>query len=163
ITLAELAPGRGRLVLLDVTPRQLLALAGDRLDGRYRRALERYRYGPGVAKGGAALSGPAPWRAGACARAATVHLGGTLAATAHAGGEGAGGRLPARPDVLVAQQGLSDASRAPDGRHALWAYTHAPNGWRDADAAVTAIEAQIERFAPGYRELVLARSVLGPA
>jgi len=152
-----------RSILLDVTPRQLLALAGDRLDGRYRRALERYRYGPGVVKVDYALSAPAPWRAEACARAATVHLGGTLDEIAAAEQEVARGGHPERPFVLVAQQSLFDPTRAPQGKHTLWAYTHVPNGSTATDAAAGAIEAQLERFAPGFRDLVLERSVLGPA
>jgi phytoene dehydrogenase-like protein len=153
------------LVLLDVTPRQLLALAGDRLDGRYRRALERYRYGPGVVKLDYALSAPVPWTAPACARAATVHVGGTLEEIAAAEALVARGGVPERPYVLVAQQSLFDPSRAPAGRHTLWAYTHVPHGSGSSttEEAVVAMEAQLERFAPGFRELVLARSVLGPA
>ena len=151
------------LVLLDVTPRQLLALAGDRLDGRYRRALERYRYGPGVVKLDYALSAPAPWRAAACARASTVHLGGTLGEIAAAEADVARGRVPGQPYVLVAQQSLFDPSRAPSGAHTLWAYTHVPNASTDVEAAVAAVEAQLERFAPGFREVVLERSVRGPA
>jgi phytoene dehydrogenase-like protein len=160
-SLDELA-GAG-LVLLDVTPRQLLALAGSRLDGRYRRALERYRYGPGVVKLDYALSAPAPWRAADCARAATVHLGGTLDEIAFAEAEVAAGRIPARPYVLVAQQSLFDASRAPSGAHTLWAYTHVPNASTDVEVAVAAVEAQLERFAPGFSEVVLERSIRGPA
>ena len=152
-----------RLVLLDVTPRQFLALAGDELPPRYRRALARYRYGPGVVKVDYALSGPVPWRAPECARAATVHLGGTLEEIAAAEAGVAGGRLPARPYVLVAQQSLFDDTRAPAGRHTLWAYTHVPNGSTETEAAVAAVEGQLERFAPGFRDLVLARSVLDPA
>jgi phytoene dehydrogenase-like protein len=151
------------LVLLDVTPHQFLALAGDAAPARYRRALEKYRYGPGVVKVDYALSGPVPWRAAACARAATIHVGGTLDEIAAAEADVAAGRLPARPYVLVAQQSLFDASRAPAGKHTLWAYTHVPNGSTETDVAVAAIEAQLERFAPGFRDLVLARSVLGPA
>lgn len=158
-SLAELAGTR--TVLLDVTPRQLLALAGDRLPSRYRRALARYRYGPGVFKVDYALSGPVPWRAPACARAATVHLGGTLDEIAAAEGEVARGGHPERPYVLVAQQSLFDPTRAPDGSHTLWAYTHVPNG--STEDVTDRIEAQVERFAPGFRDLVLDRSVLGPA
>ena len=150
-----------RTVMLDVTPRQLLALAGNRLPGRYRRALERYRYGPGVLKLDYALSGPVPWRAPECARAATVHLGGTLEEIVAAEGEVGRGRNPERPFVLVAQQSLFDSTRAPEGRHTLWAYTHVPNG-SDEDVSGR-IEDQIERFAPGFRDLVLERSMLGPA
>jgi phytoene dehydrogenase-like protein len=158
-SLAELPPAR--LVMLDVTPRQLLALAGDRLPSRYRRALERYRYGPGVVKVDYALSEPVPWRAGACARAATVHLGGTLEEIASAEKEVAQGRHPAQPYVLVAQHSLFDPTRAPEGRHTLWAYTHVPNGSTATDATVVAIEAQLERFAPGFGDVVLERNVLG--
>jgi phytoene dehydrogenase-like protein len=159
VSLAELP--QARITLLDVTPRQFLALGGDRLQGRYRRALERYRYGPGVLKLDYALSGPVPWRAPECARAATVHLGGTLAEIEVAEAEVARGGHPERPYVLVAQQSLFDLSRAPAGGHTLWAYTHVPNG-STVDVA-DRVEAQLERFAPGFRDLVLARSVLGPA
>jgi phytoene dehydrogenase-like protein len=149
-----------RTILLDVTPRQLLTLAGDRLHGRYRHALERYRYGPGVFKVDWALSGPIPWRAPECARAATVHLGGTLdeiAASERAPWRGA---TATRPFVLVAQQSLFDTTRAPSGQHTAWAYCHVPNG--SATDLTEAIEMQLERFAPGFRDLVLARSALGP-
>ena len=164
-TVASLAEVRGaaRLVLLDVTPRQLLALAGDELPARYRRALEGYRYGPGVVKVDYALSGPVPWAAPGCARAATVHLGGTLDEIAAAEATVAQGRHPERPYVLVAQQSLFDPSRAPAGKHTLWAYTHVPNGSTLTEGSVAAIERQLERFAPGFRDLVLERSVLDPA
>ncbi|MGO9261235.1 MAG: phytoene desaturase family protein [Bryobacteraceae bacterium] len=143
-------------VFCDVTPRQFLALAGPRLPEGFRRALARYRYGPGVFKLDYALSGPIPWRAAACARAATVHLGGTLEEIAQweAGHTG-------RPFVLLAQHTLFDPSRAPAGMHTCWAYCHVPNG---ATTDYTeAIEAQIERFAPGFRRLILARHTLTPA
>lgn len=162
-SLKELVVNHHELVLLDVTPRQFLALAGDRLSGRYRRALERYRYGPGVVKVDYALSGPVPWRAEACSQAGTVHLGGTLEEIAAAEADVAAGRLPGRPYVLVAQQSLFDPTRAPAGRHTLWAYTHVPNGSPLTDATVAAIEGQLERYAPGFRDLVLGRSVLDPA
>ena len=158
-SLSELAGAK--IVMLDVAPRQLLTLGGDRLPPRYRRALERYRYGPGVVKVDYALSGPVPWRAPECVRAATIHLGGTLEEIAWAEREVGLGRHPARPYVLVAQQSLFDATRAPEGCHTLWAYTHVPNG--SGQDVTDRIEAQLERFAPGFRELVLARSVLGPA
>ncbi len=150
-----------RAVLLDVTPRQLLRIAGSRLPPRYRRVLERYRYGPGVFKLDLAMSGPVPWRADACRRAGTVHVGGTLGEIA--AGEGAvwRGEHPERPYVLVAQQSLFDRVRAPAGQQTLWAYCHVPHG-SGFDMAAR-IEAQIERFAPGFRDLVLARSALGPA
>jgi phytoene dehydrogenase-like protein len=160
-SLAEL--DGARTILLDVTPRQLLALAGASIAGRYRRALERFRYGPGVVKVDYALAAPVPWRAPACGRAATVHLGGRLEEISAAERTVWLGHVPRRPFVLVAQQSLFDADRAPAGRHTLWAYTHVPNGSAEVDRAVAAIEAQLERFAPGFRHLVLARSVLGPA
>jgi phytoene dehydrogenase-like protein len=150
-----------RAVLCDVTPRQLLALAGDRLRGRYRRGLERYRYGPAAFKLDFALSGPIPWKAAGCARAATVHLGGTLDEIAASEAAVGRGEHPERPFVLLVQPSLFDASRAPAGRHTAWAYCHVPNG--STFDMRTRIEAQIERFAPGFRDLVLARSVLTPA
>jgi phytoene dehydrogenase-like protein len=164
-SLGELRPrgARGPLVLLDVTPRQLLALAGGGLDGRYRRALERFRYGPGVVKLDYALAAPLPWRAAACARAATVHLGGTFEEIAAAEADVAARRAAGSPFVLVAQQSLFDATRAPAGAHTLWAYCHVPNGWGRTVEIVAAVERQVERFAPGFRDLVLARSVLDPA
>jgi phytoene dehydrogenase-like protein len=158
-SLAEL--GDPRAVLLDVTPRQLLAIAGDRLPAGYRRRLERYRYGPGVFKLDWALDGPIPWRAEKCVRAGTVHLGATLdeiSASEQAPWRGA---VSERPYVLLAQQSLFDPTRAPEGRHTAWAYCHVPNG---STVDMTGrIEAQVERFAPGFRDRILARSALGPA
>jgi len=150
-----------RAVLCDVTPRQLLKIAGDRLVGRYRRRLESYRYGPAAFKLDFALAGSIPWKAAECARAATVHLGGTLDEIAASEAAVARGEHPERPFVLLVQPSPFDASRAPVGRHTAWAYCHVPNGSTfDMRAR---IEAQIERFAPGFRDLVLARSVLTPA
>ena len=146
-----------RAVLLDVTPRQLLKLAGEKLPAGYRRKLERYRYGPGVFKIDYALSEPAPWTAPECRRAGTVHVGGTLAEIAASERDANRGRLSERPFVLAAQQSLFDESRAPAGKHTLWAYCHVPHG-STADRT-EAIEAQIERFAPGFRDVILARSV----
>jgi phytoene dehydrogenase-like protein len=158
-SLAEL--GETRPVLLDVTPRGLLELAGDRLPARYRSRLEGYRYGPGVFKLDWALAEPIPWRAEECARAATVHLGGTLEEIAASEAAPARGEIVERPYVLLAQQSLFDPTRAPDGRHTAWAYCHVPNG---STADMTGrIEAQVERFAPGFRERILARSARGPA
>ncbi len=154
-SLDSLPPARA--VLLDVTPRQLLGLAGDQLPARQRRALRRYRYGPGVCKVDWALSGPVPWRAAACREAGTVHLGGTLAEVARSEAEVTAGRVPDRPYCLVAQPGVVDLSRAPAGQHTLWGYCHVPAGC-PADVS-SRIEAQIERFAPGFRDLILARSV----
>ena len=158
-SLDRLPPARA--TLLDTTPRQLLRIAGDRLRGRYRRQLEAYRYGPAAFKLDFALSGPIPWRARECARAGTVHLGGTLAEIAASEAAVGRGEHPERPYVLLAQQSLFDPSRAPAGQHTVWAYCHVPNG-STVDMAAR-IEAQIERFAPGFRDRVLARSVLTPA
>jgi phytoene dehydrogenase-like protein len=149
---------RADATLFDVTPRQLEAIAGDRLPDGYRRALRRYRYGPGVFKVDYALDGPVPWRAPECELAGTVHLGGTLDEIADAEREVARGRHPERPFVLVAQQSLFDASRAPEGKHTLWAYCHVPNG--STEDMTSRIEWQLERFAPGFRDRVLARHVM---
>ncbi|HET7825577.1 MAG TPA: NAD(P)/FAD-dependent oxidoreductase [Anaeromyxobacter sp.] len=153
-------PG-ARAVLLDLTPRQVLRVAGDALPPRYRGALARFRYGPAAFKVDYALSAPIPWRARECARAGTVHLGGTLEELARAEAEAAAGKLPDRPFVLVAQHTLFDPSRAPPGRHTAWAYAHVPHAF--AGDATAALEAQLERFAPGFRDVVLARAVRGPA
>jgi phytoene dehydrogenase-like protein len=149
------------LTMLDVTPRQVLRIAGHRLPGGYLRALRRYRYGPGVFKVDWALDGPVPWTAEECLRAGTVHLGGTLEEIAASEDAVWRGEPPERPYVLAAQQSLFDDTRAPDGKHTLWAYCHVPNGSR-ADMTER-IEAQVERFAPGFRERILDRSVRGPA
>jgi len=149
-----------RAILCDVTPRQLLRIAGNRLPASYQGKLARYRYGPGVFKIDFALDGPVPWKAGSCSRAGTAHLGGTLEEIA--AGERAvwRGEHPERPFVLVTQPGLFDASRAPAGKHTLWAYCHVPSG--STFDMTTRIESQIERFAPGFRERILARSIKTP-
>jgi phytoene dehydrogenase-like protein len=153
-TLDSLPPSRA--VLLDVTPRQLVGMAGSRLPARRRHELGRFRYGPGVCKVDWALSGPVPWEAAACREAGTVHLGGTLAEVTRSESEVAAGRHPEFPYCIVAQPGVVDATRAPAGRHTLWAYCHVPSG---SSVDMTArIEAQIERFAPGFGDLVLARA-----
>lgn len=144
------------IAMCDVTPRQFLRLAAGRLPASYRDSLARFRYGPGVFKVDIALDGPIPWRAAECARAATVHLGGTLEEIAQWESTHTG-----RPFVLLAQQSLFDASRAPAGKHTVWAYCHVPNG-STGDFA-EAIEQQIERFAPGFRARILARHTMGPA
>jgi len=146
-----------RTVLLDVTPRQLVAMAGDRAPARYVRRLERFRYGPGVCKVDWALDGPVPWRDPELARAGTVHLGGTLGQVGAAERAVAAGRLPGRPFVILVQATVMDPTRAPAGRHTAWAYAHVPHGSR-ADMTA-AIEAEIERAAPGFRDRVLARHV----
>ena len=146
---------RSRVTLLDLTPRQLLRIAGSALPISYRHRLERFRYGPGIFKIDYALAGPIPWSAAPCARAATVHLGGTMAEVARAEHEVANGQHPGWPFVLLAQPSLFDPSRAPQGKHTAWAYCHVPAG---SSFDMTArIENQIERFAPGFRDLVLAR------
>jgi phytoene dehydrogenase-like protein len=157
--LAEVPPAQA--VVCDVTPRQLLKLAGDRLPAGYRASLSRYRYGPGVFKIDWALSEAIPWRAAVCRRAGTVHVGGTLDEIAAAEAAASSGESPERPFVLVTQPSVVDGSRAPAGRHVAWGYCHVPHA---ASADMTAhIEAQIERYAPGFRDIVLARSVLTPA
>jgi phytoene dehydrogenase-like protein len=155
----QLPPAKA--VLLDVTPRQVLALAGHRLPAHYRRALGRYRYGPGVFKVDWALSGPIPWRAAACRRAGTVHLGGTLEEVAAAERDPWRGEHPQRPFVLLAQPSLFDLTRAPEGRQTAWAYCHVPHG--SAEDMTERIESQVERFAPGFRDLILARHVMNTA
>lgn len=147
-------------MLFDVTPRQLLNIAGSKLPPGYRKQLERYRYGPGVFKLDLALDGPIPWKAPGCALAATVHLGGTLAEIVASEKAVWQGKPPDKPFVLLAQQSLFDPSRVPQGKQTAWAYCHVPNG---ADFDMTArIEAQIERFAPGFRERILARHIMFP-
>src|SRR5580704_1115184 len=154
-SLAELPSARA--ILLDVSPRTLVQLAGDELSGRYRAALRRFRYGPGVCKVDFALSGPVPWTNAGCRRAGTLHLGGPFEQVAAAEAEVAAGKHPDRPYVLVVQPGVADPSRAPAGQQTLWTYCHVPSG---SDVDMTdRIEAQIERFAPGFRDLILARSV----
>jgi phytoene dehydrogenase-like protein len=150
-----------RVVLLDVAPAQLAGIAGDRLPTRYRAALRRYRHGPGVCKVDWTLSGPVPWTDPACRAAGTVHVAGTFEEVAAAEAEVAAGRHPDRPFVLVVQPTVADGTRAPAGRHVLWAYCHVP-ACSTVDMTA-AIEAQIERFAPGFRDLVVARSTLTAA
>lgn len=157
--LAELPAARA--VLLDVTPRALIAMAGERMPAAYRRALERFRYGNGVAKIDFALADPVPWADERLHRAGTVHLGGTRAEVAAAEREVAQGRHPDSPYVLVSQPSLFDPSRAPAGRHTLWTYTHVPAGSRlDRTEAVVR---QLERFAPGFRDTILATSSMDAA
>ena len=148
-------------VLLDITPRQVIQIAGDQLPRGYQRKLQRYRYGPGAFKMDWALDGPIPWKATECGRAGTVHLGGTIAEIAAAERAVWSGQYPERPFVLLAQQSLFDPTRAPEGKHTAWAYCHVPNG-STFDMA-DRIEGQIERFAPGFRDLILGRSAMSPA
>jgi phytoene dehydrogenase-like protein len=146
-----------RLVLLDVSPRQFLQLAGRRVSRRAGRPWARFRPGPGACKVDWALGGAVPWTAEACRRTVTVHVGGTFDEVARSEAEVRAGRHPEEPFVLVAQPGVVDPTRAPAGRQTLWAYCHVPNG-SDVDMTER-MEAQIERFAPGFRDLVLARTV----
>jgi phytoene dehydrogenase-like protein len=136
-------------------------LASDHLSGGFRQKLERYQYGPGVFKVDYALAQPIPWTAGECLRAGTVHLCGTMEEVALSESAMRHGRHAENPFVLLAQPTLFDPSRAPEGKHIAWAYCHVPNG-SDFDM-LARLEAQIERFAPGFRDCVLARSVLSPA
>lgn len=149
------------LILCDVTPRQLLKIAGGRLSKSYQQQLTTYRYGPGVFKVDYALNAPIPWRASECLRAATVHLGGSFGDIAASEQVLQNGRHADRPFVLLAQPSLFDPTRAPAGKHTAWAYCHVPNG--SNVNMLEKLEAQIERFAPGFRDCVLARRVFSPA
>jgi phytoene dehydrogenase-like protein len=146
-----------RAVLFDLTPRQIVKIAGHRLPDRYRRSLEHYRYGPGVFKLDWALNGPIPWTAPECRGAGTVHLGGTFEELA-ASERGDGGQ---RPYVLLSQPTVCDPSRAPAAKHIGWAYCHVPAG--STEDMTAAIEGQVERFAPGFRERILARASMNAA
>ena len=149
---------RGVPVLLDLTPRQVLRIEAGRLPDGYRRRLSRYRYGPGIFKLDWALDGPIPWRAPEAARAGTVHLGGTLDEIAASEDAAVSGRHHERPFVLLVQPSFFDPTRAPEGKHTAWAYCHVPNG--STKDMTDAIEAQVERFAPGFRDLIAARSAM---
>jgi phytoene dehydrogenase-like protein len=142
--------------LLDLTPRQILQIQETELPRSYRRQLARYRYGPGVFKVDWALEAPIPWQAEACRAAGTVHLGGTLGEVASAEAAVWRGEHPPRPFVILAQPTIVDPSRAPADRHIAWAYCHVPNG--STVDMTSAIEAQVERFAPGFGRRILARS-----
>ena len=153
--------GNPDVVLCDVSPRQFLSIARGQLPDPFRESLEHYRYGFGVFKMDWALREPIPWRAKDCFRAATIHLGGSLEEIAASERAAWYGEPPDRPFVLLSQPTLFDPTRAPAGRHTAWAYCHVPNAWRGS--AVAQIEAQIERFAPGFRDCILARSAHDPA
>ncbi len=158
-SLAELPPARA--VLCDISPRQLVEIAGDRMPAGYRQRLARYRYGPGVFKLDWTLNSPVPWKAAGCHRAGTVHLGGTLAEIADSERAAWQGRVHDRPYVLLCQPSTWDPTRAAEGQHTLWAYCHVPNGSRED--MTERIESQIERFAPGFRDCISARHAMGPA
>lgn len=155
----ELPPAKA--VVLDVTPRQLLKLAGHRLPERYKRKLERYRYGPGIFKVDWALSGPVPWTAAGCRTAGTVHLGGTLDEVSASEAAACGGRVSDKPFVLFVQASVCDPTRAPAGQHTGWGYCHVPHG--STEDMTERIEAQVERFAPGFRDRIIGRATMGPA
>ncbi len=150
-----------RIVLFDLTPRQIIRIAGHRLPDSYRRRLEKFRYGAGVFKMDFALSEPIPWRAKECALAGTVHLGGTFEEIAASEKAHNSGRISEKPFVLVAQNSLFDATRAPAGKQIGWAYCHVPNG--STIDMTEIIENQIERFAPGFRDCILAKATKSPA
>ena len=155
-SLADLPAAKA--TVLDLTPAQVIALGGDRVPPRYRRALQRYRYGAGVFKIDWALDGPIPWTHPDVAGAATVHVGGTMAQVAASEADVAAGRHSDRPFVLVVQPSSFDPSRAPEGKHTGWAYCHVPAG--STLDRTDAIESQVERFAPGFRDRILARAVM---
>jgi phytoene dehydrogenase-like protein len=148
-------------ILCDITPHQLLRIARNRFPTCFVRSLAKYRYGPGVFKVDYALSGPIPWKAADCARAATVHLGGSLQEIAASEYAMRHGRYSERPFVLLAQPTLFDPTRAPTGKHIAWAYCHVPNS--STVDMLPILESQIERFAPGFRDCILARHVFTPA
>lgn len=148
-------------VIFDVTPKQLLEIAGHKFSSSYSSKLQKYRYGMGVFKVDWALDGPIPFTAKECRTAGTVHLGNTIEEIAASESEASAGKIPERPFVLLAQQSLFDKTRAPEGKHTAWAYCHVPNGSK-ADMTA-AIENQIERFAPGFKDLILAKHVFSPA
>lgn len=150
-----------RAVLCDLSPRPLLRIAGHRFPDWYRRKLERYRYGMGVYKVDWALDGPIPWRDVECARSGTVHIGGTMEEIARSERDAWEGKVSERPFVLLTQPTLFDPTRAPRGKHTAWGYCHVPHG--SPVDMLPRIEQQIERFAPGFRDRVLARAVAGPA
>jgi phytoene dehydrogenase-like protein len=150
-----------RAVIFDVTPRQLADIAGDELPPSYVKRLRRFRYGPGVFKVDWALDGPIPWRAEECCKSATVHIGGTIEEIANHEAAIWQGRTTNKPFVLVAQQSLFDETRAPAGKQTGWGYCHVPHG--STEDMTDAIESQIERFAPGFRDRILARHTMNTA
>ncbi|MGZ4765930.1 MAG: phytoene desaturase family protein, partial [Ilumatobacteraceae bacterium] len=157
-SMSDLPPHRA--ALFDTNPAQLASIAGDSLPASYRNRLLRFRHGSGAFKIDYALDGAVPWTNDACRRAGTVHVIGGFDELRTAEADVAAGRMPARPVVLVVQQSLFDPSRAPLGKHTLWAYAHVPHGY--TGDATDAIERQIERFAPGFLDTVLARRVASP-
>jgi len=161
-SLSDLPPARA--LLFDVSPINLVSIAGDRLPSEYRRKLERYRHGPAAFKMDWALDGPIPWSASACRQAGAVHLGGGMGEIARSERQAWQGIHAERPFIILAQPSLFDPTRAPTGRHTAWAYCHVPNLHGAPSRDMTErIEAQVERFAPGFRARILARHVMTPA
>lgn len=158
-SLDQLPPAQ--TILLDITPRQLIRMAGDKLPTSYRNNLERFRYGPGVYKMDWALHQPVPWKAPECQQAGTVHIGGTLEEISDSERRAWNGEVSDRPYILFAQPSLFDSARAPAGKHIGWAYCHVPHGYGGDMSEI--IEKQVERFAPGFRDCIAARSSLWPA
>lgn len=158
-SLSDIPPARA--VLFDLTPKQLLTIVGDRFSPSYRRQLQKYRYGPGIFKIDWALDGPIPFTNPDCNRAGTLHIGGTFDEIAQSEQDAVDGRISERPFVLLAQPGRFDPTRAPAGKHTAWAYCHVPNG--STVDMTDRIERQIERFAPGFRDLILARATMNTA
>lgn len=152
---------RARTVFLDLTPRQIVAIAGEKLASSFSRRLRRYRYGPGAFKIDWALGGPIPWKAAEVSSVATVHLGGTMDEISYSEREIGRNSVSDRPFVLLAQPSLFDSTRAPAGKHTAWAYCHVPHA--STLDMTSRIESQIERFAPGFRDLILARNCFSPA
>lgn len=150
-----------RALLFDVTPKQLLTIAGYKFSSLYKWQLERYRYGMGVFKIDWALDGPIPFTAPECRQAGTVHLGNTFEEIADSEQQTSDGKHPQKPFVLLTQQSLFDPSRAPEGKHTAWAYCHVPNGSRLNMTRL--IEKQVERFAPGFRDRIMERHVMNTA
>jgi len=150
-----------KAILFDVSPKQLLDIAGESFSGFYSRQLKNYRYGAGVFKVDWALDGPVPFTAPECREAGTVHIGGSIADIVHSEKEASGGRVTEKPFVLLAQQSLFDAGRAPEGKQTLWGYCHVPNG--STLDRTEAIENQVERFAPGFRDRIIARHTFNTA
>ena len=158
-TIGDIPPSRA--VIFDLSPRQLADIAGDQLPPRYVKKLRRFRFGPGVFKVDWALDGPIPWRAEACHRSATVHVAGTVEEIARHEHAVFNGKMTDKPFVLVAQQSMFDSTRAPAGKHTGWAYCHVPHG--STEDQTEKIERQIERFAPGFRDRILARKTINTA
>ena len=147
---------KSKIILCDITPKQLVAIAKNHLDKKYIKGMNKFRYGSGVFKVDWALSGPVPWKSKDCVRAGTIHLGGTSLEIANSEKEVASGKHPDQPYVLIGQQSLFDDSRAPDGKQTLWGYCHIPN--RSTTDMTAQIESQIERFAPGFRDLIIDKT-----